>query len=110
MRNRRAAFFAVALLALPRFAPVAAIGKYVDTGKTYHVTAITTTGSKLNRATHSLNYNSLSSYVVIFWAQDKASVIDCRKNVKQNLIRSLCHRGLNSRELLLARPKDHRGK
>jgi hypothetical protein len=111
MRNRRAAFFAVALLALPPLAPVAAIAKYVDTGKTYHVTAITTTGSELNRATHSLNYNSLGRYVVIFWAQDKASVIDCRKiNVKHNLIRSLCHRSLNSGALLLARPTDHRGK
>jgi hypothetical protein len=68
-------------------------------------------GSELNRATHSLNYNSLGRYVVIFWAQDKASVIDCRKiNVKQNLIRSLCHRSLNSGALLLARPTDHRGK
>jgi hypothetical protein len=43
-------FFAVALLALPPLAPVAAIAKYVDTGKTYHVTAITTTGSELNWA------------------------------------------------------------
>jgi hypothetical protein len=105
MRNRRTAFFAAALLALPPVAPVAAIGK------TYHVTATTTTGSELNQATHSHNYNSLSRYVVIFWAQDKASVFDCQKiKVKQNLIRSLCHRSLNSRASLLAHPTDHRGK
>jgi hypothetical protein len=105
MQDRRAAFFAATLLALPPLVPVAA------TAKTHHVTAITTTGSKLNQATHSHNYNSLSRYVVIFWAQDKASVIDCRKiNVKQNLIRSLCHRSLNSRTLLLAHPTDHSGK
>jgi hypothetical protein len=109
MRIWRAAFFAAALLALSSLVRVAAIAS--DTGKTHHVTAITTTGSKLNQATHSHNYNSLSRYVVIFWAQDKASVIDCRKiNVKQNLIRSLCHRSLNSRALLLAHPTDHSGK
>jgi hypothetical protein len=105
----RVAFFAAALLALPPLAPVAAIAS--DTGKTYHVTATTTTGSELNQATHSHNYNSLSRYVVIFWAQDRASVIDCGKiNLKQNLIRSLCHRSLNARALLLAHPTDHRGK
>jgi hypothetical protein len=109
MRNRRAAFFAAALLALPSLAPVAAIAS--DTGKSYHIMATTTTGSELNKVTHSHNYNSLSRYVVIFWAKDKASVIDCRKiNVKQNLIRSLCHRSLNSRASLLAHPTDHRGK
>ena len=60
---------------------------------------------------HSHNYNSLSRYVVIFWTQDKASVFDCRKiKMKQNLIRSLCHRSLNSRASLLAHPTDHRGK
>jgi hypothetical protein len=92
MRNWRAAFFAAALLASPPLAPVAAIGK------THHVTAITMTGSKLNQATHSHNYNSSSRYVVFLWAQDQASVIDCRKiNVKQN-------------PLLLAHPMDHRGK
>jgi hypothetical protein len=102
-------FFAAALLVLPPLAPVAAIAS--DTRKTHHVTAITTTGSELNQATHSHNYNSLSRYVVIFWAQDKASVIDCREiNAKQNLIRSLCHRSLNSRASLLAHPTDHRGK
>jgi hypothetical protein len=102
-------FFAATLLALPPLVPVAAIAS--DTGKTHHVTAITTTGSKLNQATRSLNYNSSSRYVVIFWAQDHASVIDCRKiNAKQNLIRSLCHRSLNSKALLLAHPADHRGK
>jgi hypothetical protein len=109
IRNRRAAFFAATLLALPPLLPVAAIAS--DTGETYHVTAITTTGSELNQATHSRSYNSLSRYVVIFLAHDKASVIDCRKiNVKQNLIRSLCHRSLNSRASLLAQPTDHRGK
>jgi hypothetical protein len=109
MRNRRTAFFAATLVSFPPLVPVAAIA--IDAGKTHHVTAITTTGSELNQATHSHNYNFLSRYVVIFWAQDRASVIDCRKiNVKQNLIRSLCHRSLNLRALLLAHPTDHRGK
>lgn len=34
------------------------------------------TGSELNQATHSFNYNSLGHYVVIFWAQNQASVIE----------------------------------
>jgi hypothetical protein len=50
--------------------------QYVDTGKAYHVTAISTYGTELNGATHSFNYNSLSRYIVIFWAQNQASVID----------------------------------
>jgi hypothetical protein len=50
--------------------------EYTDTGRTYHVTAISTTGLELNQATHSRNYNSIGRYIVIFWAQDQASVIE----------------------------------
>src|SRR5262249_40762359 len=49
---------------------------YVDTGRSYHVTATAMYGSELNGATHSLNYNMPSRYVVIFWAQNQASIID----------------------------------
>src|SRR6516162_3036353 len=53
--------------------------KYVNTGKTYHVQAINTDGGELNSATSSFNYESWSHYIVIFWAQDQATVIkmDC---------------------------------
>jgi hypothetical protein len=49
---------------------------YTDTGRSYHVTANVMYGSELNGATNSLNYNMASRYVVIFWAQGQASVID----------------------------------
>jgi YD repeat-containing protein len=49
---------------------------YSNTGSTYHVTAIAIAGSELNQATHSFNYNSLGHYIVIFWAQDQATVIE----------------------------------
>jgi hypothetical protein len=48
--------------------------EYTDTGRSYHVTAISTTGLELNQATHSRNYSSIGRYIVIFWPQDQASV------------------------------------
>jgi hypothetical protein len=49
---------------------------YSNTGRSYHVTAIAISGSELNGATHTFNYNSLGHYIVIFWSQDQASVIE----------------------------------
>jgi len=81
MRNQRA--FTAALCAA-LVVPAVAVAKeqvdicaeYTATGKTYHVTAISTNGSELNEETDTLNYNSLSQYILIFWAQDRASVIE----------------------------------
>jgi hypothetical protein len=50
--------------------------QYTATGKSYHVSAISTTGSELNQATRSLNYNALAHFIVIFWAPEQASVIE----------------------------------
>ena len=50
--------------------------EYSNTGKSYHVNAISTTGSELNQATNSFNYNMLSHYIVIFWGPGQASVIE----------------------------------
>jgi hypothetical protein len=50
--------------------------QYSATGASYHVNAISTTGTELNQATHSFNYNTLSHYIVIFWAQNQATVIE----------------------------------
>jgi hypothetical protein len=50
--------------------------QYTATQHSYHVNAISVRGSELNSETHSFNYNSLSYYIVIFWAQDQASVIE----------------------------------
>jgi hypothetical protein len=50
--------------------------KYVNTGQTYHVHAIDTTGVELNTATGTFNYNVLDHYIVIFWAQHQATIID----------------------------------
>jgi len=43
--------------------------------KGYSVQARKLTGSEMNRATSSFNYESWSTYVVIFWDNDQASVI-----------------------------------
>jgi hypothetical protein len=50
--------------------------EYSGTGQTYHVAAISTTGSELNEATDTLNYNFLSQYIVIIWEKDQTSVIE----------------------------------
>jgi len=50
--------------------------QYTATGKSYHVSAISTTGSELNQATRSFDYNSLARFIVIFWAPDQATVIE----------------------------------
>lgn len=42
----------------------------------YRVQATKLGGSELNRATGSWEYNSLATYVVIFWDRDQASVIE----------------------------------
>jgi hypothetical protein len=50
--------------------------QYNATQRSYHVTANWVRGDELNAATHSLDYNPLSQYIVIFWAQNQASVIE----------------------------------
>jgi hypothetical protein len=50
--------------------------QYTATGKSYHVFGISMTGSELNQATRSLDYNALAHFIVIFWAPDQASVIE----------------------------------
>jgi hypothetical protein len=50
--------------------------EYTDTGRRYHVTAIATSGIELDLATQSHDYNVRARYIVIFWAQDQASVIE----------------------------------
>jgi hypothetical protein len=42
----------------------------------YKVEATIVRGSELNQSTHTFNYSAFSTYVVIFWAQDQASVIE----------------------------------
>jgi hypothetical protein len=49
---------------------------YSNTGKSYHVPATAISGSELNQRTQSFNYNSLGHYVVIFWSQGEATVIE----------------------------------
>ena len=43
--------------------------------KGYKVEATITSGTELNRATRTFDYDSLSKYVVIFWDQDEVTVI-----------------------------------
>ena len=42
----------------------------------YKVEATIATGSEMNRATNSFDYNAFSQYVTIFWGQDQATVIE----------------------------------
>ncbi|WP_069253702.1 hypothetical protein [Burkholderia cepacia] len=43
--------------------------------QSYRVNAVLATGSELNTATHSIDYDSIEKYVVIFWREHQASVI-----------------------------------
>lgn len=77
------AILAVAFFALfPVIAPAVAAeqvdicAQYTSTGKSYHVTATSETGAELNQATQTFNYNSFGQYIVIFWTQNQASVIE----------------------------------
>ena len=48
---------------------------YSNTGKNYAVQGNIYKGSELNSETNSFNYMPLSTYVVIFWSNEQASVI-----------------------------------
>lgn len=45
-------------------------------GQSYRIEATVITGQELNSATRSINYTPYSKYVVIFWQQNQASVIE----------------------------------
>ena len=45
----------------------------------YKVEATIISGSELNQATSSFNYQSFDKYVIIFWDKDQASVIHMEK-------------------------------
>ena len=49
---------------------------YANTGKSYTVQGNIYSGSELNSKTGSSNYNFTSTYVVIFWSDNQASVIE----------------------------------
>lgn len=44
--------------------------------KGYQVEATILSGYELNSATQSLDYNSISTYVVIFWSQEQVTIIE----------------------------------
>lgn len=44
--------------------------------KPYLVPATIYTGSELNKATRSFDYTAFSRYVVIFWSQEQATIIE----------------------------------
>lgn len=49
---------------------------YTNSGSSYHVTATVISGSELNAATNSFTYDLIGHYIVIFWAQGQATVIE----------------------------------
>ena len=42
----------------------------------YQINATVIKGSERNKATHTFNYNTYSTYVVIFWDQGEASILE----------------------------------
>ena len=49
---------------------------YRNSGKKYKVEGNIYKGSELNKRTNSYKYNGYSTYVVIFWSNEQASVIE----------------------------------
>jgi len=49
---------------------------YSNSGKKYKVEGQIYKGKELNERTDSYDYNSYSTYVVIFWSNDKATIIE----------------------------------
>ena len=49
---------------------------YSNSGKKYKVEGQILKGTELNQRTNSYDYNSYSTYVVIFWANDQATIIE----------------------------------
>lgn len=67
-----AALAAVAVLAAEKQQVCAKQGS----GRSYKVGATVLKGQELNTATRTFNYTPYSTYVVIFWAENQASVIE----------------------------------
>jgi hypothetical protein len=70
----------MALFAAPSTLParerVEVCAKYVRSGAAYHVTATVLSGMELNSATAPFRYKAFSTYVVIFWKEGEATVIE----------------------------------
>ena len=66
---------------------------YSNTGKSYTVQGNIYSGNELNSKTGSWNYNSWSTYVVIFWSNAQASVIEL-----DYYFGSLCFMGSNGKD------------
>ena len=55
---------------------VDACAKYLNTNKAYKVEVTLISGSELNSKTYTFDYDAFSTYAVIFWSNDQASVIE----------------------------------
>jgi hypothetical protein len=78
----KAVFSGLALvlsLSFPAFATdyrvVNVCAEYTNTGKKYEVEAQVVSGAELNRRTQSYDYETYTTYVVIFWAENQVSII-----------------------------------
>lgn len=73
-----AAVLALSSLPVSAFAyeVLEACATYVGTGKSYEIDVNIYDGRELNERTSSYDYNSYDNYVVIFWSNDEASVIE----------------------------------
>jgi hypothetical protein len=49
---------------------------YTNTNKKYKVEANVYSGTDLNKLTKTFNYNSFSTYAIIFWGPEQATIIE----------------------------------
>lgn len=80
MRYLLTSFLAVCVVASAQLAAAAervdVCAKEGQGGKAYRVQATVLSGAELVQATASFRYNTFAKYVVIFWAQNQASIIE----------------------------------
>lgn len=69
-------FFGMAANAQTEYAVQTVCAKNIGTGKSYKVEAQIMKGSELNRRVGGYNFASYSKYVVIFWGEEQASIIE----------------------------------
>ena len=75
--SRRCLIFALLLMPIVAFSSdEMVVCAKQGNGQAYKVEATLTTGAELNAATHSVNYLGFRTYIVIFWKQNQASIIE----------------------------------
>ena len=69
-------FFGMPANAQTEYTVQTVCAKYIGTGKSYKVEAQIMKGSELNRRVGGYNFTSYNKYVIIFWGEENASIIE----------------------------------